>query len=132
VKVLLVAFAATLAVVVAPTARSAVQPRTTAPPEIVTIKITISDTRISMHPRVAPRGDIGRFILINVGKKPHTFALGNKKPGTGSQTGFTRSLKPGEQNILILFLDYRGVLPYLGTLPEDRKKPGMKGTFRIV
>lgn len=130
-KVSLVALAATLVVLV-PATHSSAQPLTTAPPEIVTVKITITDTRIHMHPKVAPRGDIGRFILINVGKKPHTFALGHQKRGTGSQTGFTKSLKPSEQSILILFLDYRGVLPYLGTLPADRKKSGMKGTFKIV
>ena len=128
----LFAIAVCSAVALVPAAQSSARPRTTAPPEVVTIKITISDTRIGMHPKVAPRGDIGRFILLNVGKKPHTFALGHERRGTGSQTGFTRSLKPSEQIILILFLDYRGALPYLGTLPEDRNKPGMKGTFKII
>ena len=117
---MLLALVATLTVGLVQTAQSSVQPRTTAPPEVVTVKITISDTRIHMNPKVAPRGDIGRFILINIGKKPHTFALGHTKRGTGSQTGFTKSLKPSEQIILILFLDYRGELPYLGTLPADR------------
>ena len=120
-KLLVLAIAATLTVGLVPTAQSAVQPRTTAPPEVVTVKITISDSRIGVHPKVAPRGAIGRFVLINIGKKPHTFALGHEKRGTGSQTGFTRSLKPNQQQILILFFDYRGVLPYSGTLPADRK-----------
>jgi hypothetical protein len=113
-------------------AKSAVQPLTTAPPEVVTIKIMITDNAIRMAPKSAPRGDIGRFILVNSGQKPHTFALGHQHRQTGSQTGFTRSLRPGEQHILILFLDYRGTLPYLGTLPTDRTKPAMKGTFRIT
>jgi hypothetical protein len=113
-------------------AKSAVQPRTTAPPEVVTIKIMITDNAIRMNPKAAPRGDMARFILVNAGKKPHTFALGHQHRQTGSQTGFTRSLKPGAQHILILFLDYRGTLPYLGTLPADRTKPAMKGTFRIT
>ena len=131
-RVSFLALAAALTVALVPAANSSARPRTTAPPEVVTIKITISDTRISMRPKVAPRGDIGRFILLNVGKKPHTFALGHERRGTGSQTGFTRSLKPSEQIILILFLDYRGELPYLGTLPDDRNKLGMKGTFKII
>jgi hypothetical protein len=113
-------------------ALSAVQPRTTAPPEVVTIKIMITDSAINMSPKAAPRGDIARFILVNSGKKPHTFSLGHQHRQTGSQTGFTRSLKPGAQHILILFLDYRGTLPYLGTLPADRAKPAMKGTFKIT
>ena len=123
---------ALIAAAAASEASSAVQPRTTAPPEVVTIKIMITDTAIRMSPKAAPRGDIARFILVNSGKKPHTFALGHQHRQTGSQTGFTRSLKPGAQHILILFLDYRGTLPYLGTLPADRTKPAMKGTFKIT
>lgn len=111
---------------------SAAQPRTTAPPEVVTIRIMITDNAIRMTPKSAPRGDMGRFILVNAGKKPHTFALGHEHRQTGSQTGFTRSVKPGAQHILILFLDYRGALPYRGTLPADRAKPAMRGTFTIT
>jgi hypothetical protein len=113
-------------------AQGAIQPQTTAPPQVITIKIMISDTAISMTPRSAPRGDMGRFILVNTGKKRHTFALGHERRQTGTQTGFTKSLRPGEQAILLLYLDYRGALPYLGALPADRVKPAMKGTFRIT
>jgi hypothetical protein len=112
-------------------ARSATRPETTAPPQVITIKIMISDTAIRLSPRSAPRGDMGRFILVNTGKKRHTFSLGHEKRQTGTQTGFTKTLGPGQQSILILYLDYRGTLPYLGTLPADRVKPAMKGTFRI-
>ena len=75
---------------------------------------------------------MGRFILVNTGKKPHTFVLGHERRGTGTQTGFTKSLKPHQQSILILFLDFRGSLPYRATLPADRSKPAMQGTFRII
>jgi hypothetical protein len=112
-------------------ARSATRPETTAPPQVITIKIMISDTAIRMTPKSAPRGDMGRFILVNTGKKRHTFALGHERRQTGTQTGFTRTLGPGQQSILLLYLDYRGTVPYLGTLPADRLKPAMKGTFRI-
>jgi hypothetical protein len=113
-------------------AQSAIQPQTTAPPQVITIKIMISDTAIRMTPRSAPRGDMGRFILVNTGKKRHTFALGHERRQTGAQTGFTKSLGPGQQVILLLYLDYRGTLPYLGTLPADRVMPTMKGTFQIT
>jgi uncharacterized cupredoxin-like copper-binding protein len=113
-------------------AQSAVQPLTTAPPQVITIKIMISDTAIRMTPKSAPRGAMGRFILVNTGKKRHTFALGHERRQTGTQTGFTRTLGPGQQAILLLYLDYRGTVPYLGTLPTDRLKAAMKGTFRIT
>ena len=131
VKSRLFALAAASAVALVPAAQSSAQPRTTAPPPVVSIKITITDSRIAISPKRAQRGAMGRFILLNVGTKPHTFTLGHERRGTATQTGFTRSVKPGEQNVLLLFLDYRGKLPYFGSLPADRSKPGMKGIFTI-
>jgi hypothetical protein len=127
----LLALSSALAVTLVPAAQSSSRPRTTAPPPIVSVKITITDTRFAVHPKRAPRGAIGRFILVNRGTKPHTFKLGHQRHGTGTQTGFTRSVKPAEQAILIFYLDYRGRLPYEAVLPADRKKPGMRGTFTI-
>jgi hypothetical protein len=131
VKVLL-ALTAGVAAALVPAAASPARPRTTAPPEVVAVKITISDTAVHMSPKRAQRGAVARFILVNVGKKPHTFALGHLRRGTGSQTGFTKSLRPNEQSILVLFLDYRGALPYRCTLPADRTRPGMRGIFTII
>ena len=131
VKVPLLVFVAGWTALVAPSARGLAQPRTTAPPETVTVKITITDTAIYMAPKRAQRGAIARFILVNAGAKPHTFALGHMRRGTGSQTGFTKSLGPHGQSILILFLDYRGELPYRATLPGDRSNPRMRGVFTI-
>lgn len=84
-----------------------------------------------MSPKRAQRGTMARFILLNVGTKPHTFKLGHERRGTATQTGFSTALKPGGQHILIYYLDYRGKLPYFGSLPADRSKPGMKGIFTI-
>lgn len=84
-----------------------------------------------MSPKRAQRGSMARFILLNLGTKSHTFKLGHERRGTGTQTGFTKALKPSQQHILIYFLDYRGKLPYFASLPADRSKPGMKGFFTI-
>ena len=130
-KLSLFALAATLAVLLASAGQSFARPTTTAPPPIVTIKVMITDSKIAMIPKRAQRGVMAQFILINRGAKPHTFKLGHQRHGTGTQTGFTRALKPSEQSILIYFLDYRGKLPYLSPLPADRSKPGMKGIFTI-
>lgn len=120
------------AVALVSAAQSSAQPQTTAAPPVVTVKITITDRAITMSPKVADRGSIARFVLVNVGKKHHTFELGHERRGTGVQTGFSRSLAPNQQAVLILFLDFRGTLPYSGALPADRSKIGMKGTFKIV
>ena len=131
VKWRLFAVVATSAVALAPAAQSLARPNTTAPPPVVTIKVMITDSKIAMTPKRAQRGVMARFILLNLGKQAHTFKLGHERHGTGTQTGFTKALKPSEQSILIFYLDYRGQLPYLGSLPADRTKPGMKGIFTI-
>ena len=128
----LLALAAVSAVALVPAAQSADQPRTTAPPPVANIKVTITDAGIHMSPKLAQRGTMGRFILVNTGKRPHTFVLGHERRGTGIQTGFTKSLKPNQQSVLILFLDYRGPIPFRGVLPADRDKPRMKGIFRVI
>jgi hypothetical protein len=125
------ALAAASAAAFVPAAQSSVQPQTTAPPPVVQVKITITDSAIRMSPKRAQRGSMAQFILVNRGTKPHTFKLGHERRGTGTQTGFTKALKPSQQSILLIFLDYRGALPYLGALPADRSKPAMKGTFTI-
>jgi len=112
-------------------AQGAAKPQTTAPPAIIPIKITMTDTAFNVSPKSAPRAAFGRFILTNRGKKPHAFTLGSTKRGIGIQTGFTKVLKPDEQAILVLFLDYRGTIAYRGSLPADRDKARMKGLFRI-
>jgi len=127
---ILTLFAAS-AVVFVPAAHSTAGPRTTAPPPVVTIKITITDSRIGMSPKRAQRGSMARFILLNLGKKPHTFKLGHERRGTATQTGFTKPLKPGEQHVAIYYLDYRGKLPYFSSERADQNKPGMKGIFTI-
>jgi hypothetical protein len=119
------------AVGLVPAAGSAAQPQTTAPPPVVSVKVTITDARILMSPKRAQRGSLAQFILVNRGAKPHTFKLGHERRGTATQTGFTKALRPNQQSVLIYFLDYRGRLPYFASLPADRSKPGMRGTFTI-
>lgn len=128
----LLALGAVSAVALVPAAQSADQPQTTAPPPVSNIKIIITDSGIHVTPKLAQRGSMGRFILVNQGKKPHTFVLGHERRGTGVQTGFKKSLKPSEQGVMILFLDFRGAIPYHSPLPADKSKPRMKGIFRII
>ena len=128
----LFALAAVSAVALVPAAQSARQPQTTAPPPVSNIKVIITDSGITISPKLAQRGSMGRFILVNQGKKPHTFVLGHERRGTGVQTGFKKALKPSQQSVLILFLDFRGAIPYHSPLPADKTKPRMQGIFRIV
>jgi hypothetical protein len=125
------ALTALAAVALVPAAQSSAQPQTTAPPPVITVKVTVTDSKFGVTPKSAIRGSYARFILLNVGKQPHTFTLGHTKRGAGVQTGFSKLLKPGQQAVLLLFLDYRGKVAYRGTLPADQSKPGMQGVFTI-
>lgn len=107
------------------------RPLTTAPDVFVDITVKLTDSRISVNPHGANRGDEARFIIRNTGTKPHAFTLGSTQRGLGVQTGFSRTLKPREQKILLLFLNYRGELKYYSKLKHDLGKPGMTGIFRI-
>jgi hypothetical protein len=113
-------------VALAPAART-----TTAPNVFFNIHVTLTNSRIIMDNRHAPRGTYARFIVRNTGTRPLNFTLGKAKRGTGAQSGFSRTLKPRQRQILLLFLDYRGTIPYSSSLPADRAKPGMKGVFTI-
>ena len=106
--------------------------RTTAPDSYVNIHVTMTDTKFTVSRHEGPAGSDARFIIRDIGKKAHAFQLGKAKAGVGFQSGFNATVKPGQQKILILYLDYRGaVVPYFGSMPADRNNAAMKGTFKV-
>ena len=121
--------AAGAAVVVA--AQGSAQPQTTVPTVVVPVRITLTDSAIRVTPKQAPRAALGRFILSNKGTKRHAFTLARTKTGSGTQKGFTKVLEPGKRAEVLLYLDYRGRIAYRGSLPADRTKVAMKGSFLI-
>ena len=106
-KLLLPACAALAALAVAGPAGS-----TTNAPAIFTVKVTITDKGISMTPNHAVRGSTCTFILTNRGKKTHTFVIGDVTRGTGKGQGFQQVLRPNGQYTKVMFLDYRGKMPF--------------------
>ena len=107
------------------------RPLTTAPNLYVTVNVTMTNTKFILSVHAAPRGADARFVLRNASNKPHNFAVGSNKYGTGVQTGFSATVQPGQKKILILFLDIRGKVPYHAGLAADRNKPGMRGEFLV-
>jgi hypothetical protein len=125
---------AALALALVPAAQGTVRtptsanPQTTAPVEFVSIHVTISDARIVLSRSSAPRGHYGRFVVRNVGKTIHSFTIGKQAARrTAARRGFTLTVKPRRQKILLLYLDYRGKLPYYA----DLKRSGATGIFTI-
>lgn len=107
-------------------------PSTTAPDVFLNIQVTITDTRISLSPRTAIRGAEARFIIHNIGTKRHNFTIGGTVKQAGTQTGFSRMIGAKQQQVLLIYLDYRGPLPYRSTIPADRSLPGMRGIFKVI
>jgi hypothetical protein len=108
------------------------QRQTTNPSQMLTVRVTITDDAITMKPSMAERGSNAIFILSNHGTKPHTLALGDAKRGVGRKIGFSTTLGPNQQKTIVMFLDYRGLLPYSSPQGADARKAAMKGIFRIT
>jgi hypothetical protein len=103
-------------------------PQTTNAPAILTIKVTISDSSITLKPSSAARGTNCIFVLTNRGTKAQRWVLGTPKRGQGKQIGFATNLTPDQQKTIVMYLDYRGLLPYSSSTAGGRV---LKGTFRI-
>jgi hypothetical protein len=104
--------------------------QTTNSPAILTIKVTITDSSVTVKPNAAPRGTNAIFILTNRGKTSQKWVLGNATRGVGKKIGFASVLAPDQQKSVVMFLDYRGPLPYSASQLSGQKNV-LKGSFRI-
>ena len=110
-RLLLPGAALTAALIVAGSASG--RPQTTNAPAIFTAKVTIRDAGLTLTPNHAVRGSTITFILTNRGKKTHTFVIGDATRGAGKGQGFKQVLKPNQQFTKVMFLDYRGTMPFV-------------------
>ena len=118
-----------LGVAFAPVAQSETQ--TTTPSVYVVIHVTLSDSKVVVSPKTAPRGASARFIMRNIGSKPITFNVGKRTPGLGDLFGFRSVIKPRTQKILLLYLSDRGAIPYYTGDSFASAKPTAKGTLLV-
>ena len=120
-----VVFLASLAVAAPGFAR----PDTTNAPAFLTVKVTITDTGVTVKPNAAPRGSNAIFILTNRGKTTQKWVLGNATRGVGKKSGFAAVLAPDQQKNVVMYLDYRGLLPYSTTKVGGTTQ--VHGNFKI-
>ena len=125
-RLVAVAFLTSLVIAVPAFAR----PWTTNAPQILTIKVTITDSSITVKPSAAPRGTNAIFILTNRGTKTQRWVLGNATRGVGKNIGFASVLAPDQQKSVVMYLDYRGPLPYSASQVGGSSHV-LKGSFRI-
>jgi hypothetical protein len=105
------------------------RPDTTNAPAFLTVKVTITDTSVTVKPNTAVRGTNAIFILTNRGKTTQKWILGNETRGAGKKSGFASVLAPDQQKHVVMYLDYRGQLPYSTTKVGGKKQ--VHGSFKI-
>jgi mono/diheme cytochrome c family protein len=86
-----------------------------------TVKVTITDTKITLSPKTAPTGKTV-FAVKNLGKKIHNFRIGGKT---------TKALAHGKTATLTVSFAAAKSYPYLSTLPKGQTK-GLKGVFKVT
>ena len=130
----LIALAAVSLVALVPAGAGVAKTRTTEPTEILRINVTMTDTTLTLSRKSAERGVQVDFWVRNLGRRPHDFTFEAEGAAALSNLGFsTGAVKPrGKAVVLQLFMDYRGRVEVLSTLPADRNKPRMKAIFTIT
>jgi len=87
------------------------RPQTTAPGGYLTVRVTITDTGVTMTPKRARRGQTAIFILSNDSASSRVFSVGDVTLTRHRGTGFAVKLAGNQQKRVLLYLDYRGPLP---------------------
>lgn len=93
---------------------------TTQPSFIINIRVTMSDSAVTLSRTQAHRGWGVNFLIRNVGKKPHKFRIGGLQ---------TPALVPGGRHKLEVNLELRGRVTY-----RDELNPGprTRGFFKVI
>ena len=110
------ATAATLTAIVVPTSTA-----TTEPAIQITIKVTLTDSTITMSRLTAKRGWGGHFVIRNMGRKPHSVDIGGLRTGT---------IKPGGKAVIKASFETRGKYPFRVVLNSSGAKH--TGIFRVI
>lgn len=113
----------------APAAQSRSQ--TTTPTLYIPIHVTLNGARVTLAPRNVPRGAAARFIMVNLGATPVTFTVGARTPGLTTPFGFTTVVDPHHQEIKILYLATRGIVPYYEGHSLSKAAGAAKGTLLV-
>jgi cytochrome c553 len=90
-------------------------------PKVETVRVKARDAGFTLSAKTAPVGKV-RFVVTNLGKRPHTFRIGGKK---------TPVLRHGKSASLVVAFRKAGRYVYFSTVRDDALQ-GLKGTFRLV
>jgi hypothetical protein len=105
------------------------RPQTTNPGGYLTVRVTITNKAVTMSPNRAPRGMTAIFLLSNLATTPRVFAVGDVSLTHHRGTGFAVKLGRNQQKRVLLYLDYRGLLP---SSIVQAGKAKVVGVFRVT
>jgi len=131
VKHRIIAFVAAATAALVPAAAGVAQTRTTEPGEIIKVRVTLTDTKLSVSDLTVERGQQVDFWVRNIGRRPHDLTFEGQGAAALSNLGLsTGAIKPRKTVVLQLYMDYRGKFTLRSKM--DPKKPGMRKTFTVV
>lgn len=93
---------------------------TTEPAIQINVKVTLTDTAITLSRYRARRGWAAHFIITNAGRKPHTVDIGGL---------VSKVIKPGGKATVSASLDERGKYPFFVKL--NAAGPRHRGVFVV-
>jgi len=105
------------------------RPQTTNPGGYLTVRVTITNNAVTMSPSRAPRGVTVIFLLSNQATTSRVFAVGDVTLTRHRGTGFAVKLARNQQKRVLLYLDYRGLLP---SSIGQAGKTKVVGAFRVT
>jgi hypothetical protein len=94
---------------------------TTDPSVVVRVRVTVTDTKVTLSRPSARRGWGGIFTILNKGKKAHRVEFG---------LFLTPVIRPGKGLTLRYYFEYRGPQPIEVRL--NRGGPNHRAVFRVV
>jgi uncharacterized cupredoxin-like copper-binding protein len=117
---------AAVAAIAAPVALA--RPTTTEPGVLYKVRVTVTDTKITVGHSDYVRGAVIQYRIRNLGTKPHAFMIGDRETIKGERSP---TIKPGGTGILLVVYQARGRYDFFSPLRYDRAKPGMRGSIVI-
>jgi uncharacterized cupredoxin-like copper-binding protein len=97
------------------------RPATTEPGVLYKVRVTITDTKITVGHGDYVRGAVIQYRVRNLGTRPHAFMVGDKETRKGERTP---TIKPGGTGILLVVYQSRGRYDFFSPLRQDAKLRG--------
>jgi len=109
--------------------KGSARPQTTNPGGYVTVRVSVTDTSVTMSPTHVRRGQTAIFLLSNHATASRVIAVGDASLTHRRGTGFAVKLARNGQKRVLLYLTYRGPLPLTIT---GAGKSKVEGVFYVT